>query len=145
MDASGIQEISTTDLTAGKKVVILAVPGAFTPTCSKDHVPGFIKVANDLKSKGIDTIACVSVNDPFVMGAWGKELGAGSNVMLLSDGNGTFTRAMGLELDGSEFGLGMRSQRYAMVVENGVITKLQVEPDKTGLSCSSADSMLALL
>jgi len=144
MDASGINDITTEDLTAGKKVVIFAVPGAFTPTCSKDHAPGFIKSAEELKAKGVDTIACVSVNDPFVMAAWAENLGAGNGVLFLADGNGDFTKAMDLELDGRGFGLGSRSQRYAAVIEDGVITKLAVEGGP-GLSCSAASNVLSLL
>eukprot|EP00775_Hariotina_reticulata_P005437 gene5437-5670_t len=139
-----LTDITTTDLTAGKKVVIFAVPGAFTPTCSREHAPGFIKHAEELKAKGVDTIACVSVNDAFVMAAWAKDLDAGNSVLFLADGNGTFTEAMDLELDGKGFGMGKRSQRYAMLVEDGVITKLSVEPGG-GLTCSGADHVLALL
>jgi peroxiredoxin len=144
MDASGIQDITTDELTSGKKVVIFAVPGAFTPTCSKDHAPGFISKAEELKAKGVDTIACVSVNDVFVMDAWAKNLGAGNSILFLADGNATLTTALDLTLDGSGFGLGTRSQRYAMVVEDGVVTKLEVEPGG-GLTCSSADNVLSIL
>eukprot|EP00878_Enallax_costatus_P001491 GHUV01001642.1.p1 GENE.GHUV01001642.1~~GHUV01001642.1.p1 ORF type:complete len:160 (+),score=51.79 GHUV01001642.1:171-650(+) len=144
IDASGIQEITTEDLTSGKKVIIFAVPGAFTPTCSKSHAPGFITKAGELKAKGVDTIACVAVNDPFVMDAWAKDLGAGKELLFVADGNGTWTKAMDLTFDGSDYGLGTRSQRYAMVVEDGVIKKLEVEPGE-GLTCSGADNILTLL
>lgn len=144
MDSSGIQDVTVEELTAGKKVVIFAVPGAFTPTCSRDHAPGFLKHADELKAKGVDTIACVSVNDVFVMDAWAKNLGAGQSILFLADGNGTFTKACDLEMDGSEFGLGTRSKRYAMIVEDGKVTKLEVEPGG-GLTCSGADHVLSLL
>lgn len=145
MDSSGaISDIKTDELCAGKKVVIFAVPGAFTPTCSKDHAPGFISNAEQFKTKGVDTIACVSVNDPFVMGAWAKDLQAGNACLFLADGNGDFTKAMGLELDGTGFGLGQRSQRYAAVIEDGVITKLEVEPGP-GLTCSAVEHILSLV
>jgi glutaredoxin/glutathione-dependent peroxiredoxin len=126
------------------RVVLFGVPGAFTPTCSDHHLPGFVMRADELRAKGIDTIACVSVNDPFVMGAWGKDQRVGDDVVMLADGNGELTRAMGLEMDGSAFGLGTRSQRYAALIEDGVVTKLWVEP-KPGLDVSSAESVLASL
>ncbi|KAF8061946.1 hypothetical protein HT031_004206 [Scenedesmus sp. PABB004] len=137
-------DINVDEVFKGKKVVLFAVPGAFTPTCSKTHAPGFIEHAEALKAKGVDTIACVSVNDPFVMDAWAKSLNAGSALLFLADGNGTFTEALGLELDGSGFGLGKRSRRYAMVVDDGVITKLNLE-EGGGLTCSAANDVLALL
>lgn len=144
-DSGGLADITTDELCAGKKVVIFAVPGAFTPTCSAEHAPGFIANAAQLKAKGVDTIACVSVNDPFVMGAWAADLKASPNdVLFLADGNGTFTKAMGLELDASGFGLGTRSQRYAAVIEDGVITKLEVEP-APGLTCSRAEHVLSII
>jgi len=124
----GPKAVTTEEIFApGKKVVAFALPGAFTPTCSAKHVPGFVAEAAALKAKGIDTIACISVNDAFVMGAWGKDQKAGDKVMMLGDGNAEFTTAMGLTMDGSKFGLGTRSQRYAMVVDNGVIKHLFVE------------------
>ena len=119
--------ISTTELTAGKKTVIFAVPGAFTPTCSMQHLPGFVDHADEIKAKGVDEIICVSVNDPFVMDAWGKDRNA-KGVVMAGDGNGEFAEAMGLVMDGSGFGMGQRSQRYAMIVqEDGTISKLSVE------------------
>ena len=118
--------VSTADLFGGKKVVLFAVPGAFTPTCSEEHLPGFVVNADKIKDKGVDSIVCVAVNDPFVMSAWGADRNADELVMA-GDGNGDFTKAIGLEMDGAGFGLGTRSQRYAMVVEDGVVTKLAVE------------------
>ena len=133
--------VSTESFFAGKKIALFALPGAFTPTCSAKHVPGFVDNYDTLKSKGIDAIACVSVNDAFVMGAWGKDQKAEDKVMMLGDGNGEFTQAMGLTMDGSKFGLGTRSQRYAMVVEDGVIKHLFVE--KPGaFEVSSAEYVL---
>jgi peroxiredoxin len=120
-------EISTDDLFKSKKVVVFAVPGAFTPTCSAKHLPGFLQHADELKKKGIDTIACVSVNDAFVMDNWGKNQKVDGKVMMLADGNGDFAKAMGLEMDASGFGMGLRSKRYAMVVDNGVVKQLHVE------------------
>lgn len=126
------------------KVVLFAVPGAFTPTCSDHHLPGFVLRADELRQKGVDTIACVSVNDPFVMDAWGSDRGVGDDVVMLADGNGEFTEAMGLTMDGSSFGLGTRSQRYAAVIDDGVVTALRVESGP-GLDVSSAESVLAEL
>ena len=140
----GVQTISTDELFKGKKVVVFALPGAFTPTCSAKHVPGFVQNFDALKAKGIDEIACVSVNDAFVMGAWGKDQKSGGKVRMLADGNGDFTRAMGLEMDGSRFGMGKRSQRYAMIVDNGVITELNVE-EPGAFSVSSAEHVLKQL
>jgi len=124
-------------------VVLFAVPGAFTPLCSGQHLPGYVKLAKEIKAKGVDTIACVSVNDVFVMGAWGKSQGA-DEILLLADGNAAFTKAMGLELDGTPMNLGIRSQRYAMIVDDGVIKTLQVEEGRN-FAVSNAESMLALL
>jgi peroxiredoxin len=120
------------------------VPGAFTPTCSDYHLPGFVLRAGDIKGKGVDTIACLSVNDPFVMGAWGASQDVADAVVMLADGNGDFTKAVGLEMDGSGFGLGVRSQRYAAIIEDGVVTELLVEPGP-GLEASSADAVLEKL
>jgi glutaredoxin/glutathione-dependent peroxiredoxin len=141
MSAEGPKDVSTDDFFKGKKVALFAVPGAFTPTCSAKHLPGFVEKASELKKKGIDTIACVSVNDAFVMDAWGKAQSTGDKVAMLADGNGEFTRAMGLELDGTPNGLGKRSQRYSMVVDNGVIKQLYVEQPRA-FEVSSADHML---
>ncbi len=138
----GPKAITTAELfPAGKKVVAFALPGAFTPTCSAKHVPGFVAQADRLKAKGVDTIACISVNDAFVMGAWGKDQKVGDKVIMLADGNAEFAEAMGLTMDGSKFGLGTRSQRYAMVVEGGVIKQLFIE--KPGaFEVSSAENVL---
>ena len=144
MKDGGPKPVKTDDLFAGKKVVVFALPGAFTPTCSAKHLPGFIQNAGALKGKGVDAIACVSVNDAFVMGAWGDQQGAGDKVMMLADGNGDFTRAMGLELDASRFGMGPRSQRYAMIVDNGVVKELNVE-EGGAFSVSSAEHVLKQL
>ncbi len=132
--------ITTSELFSGKKVVMFAVPGAFTPTCSEAHLPGYVVQADAIKAKGIDDIICVAVNDAFVMGAWGKA-GNADALTMVGDGNGDFTKAIGLEMDGSGFGLGTRSQRYAMVIEDGVVDTLAVE---TGgqLDVSSAESIL---
>jgi peroxiredoxin len=126
------------------KVVLFAVPGAFTPTCSEKHLPGFVVRADDLRAKGVDSIACISVNDAFVMGAWGEQQGGDSQIVFLADGNGEFTDQMGLSLDATGFGMGKRSQRYAAVIDDGVVTELLVEPGP-GLNVSSAESILAKL
>jgi peroxiredoxin len=144
MKDGGPKPVTTDQLFAGKKVALFALPGAFTPTCSAKHLPGFIQNSDALKGKGIDTIACVSVNDAFVMGAWGEQQKAGDKVMMLADGNGDFTRALGLELDATKFGMGKRSQRFSMVVDNGVVTQLNVE-QPGAFEVSSADHMMALL
>ncbi len=140
----GIQTITTDELFKGKKVVVFALPGAFTPTCSAKHLPGFVNHYKDLKAKGVDTVACLSVNDAFVMGAWGKDLKVEGKVQMLADGNGDFTRAVGLELDGSGYGLGKRSQRYAMIVDNGVVKTLNVEKPGS-FEVSSAEAILKAL
>jgi glutaredoxin/glutathione-dependent peroxiredoxin len=144
MSANGPEAVQSTDALGKGRVVLFAVPGAFTPTCSDHHLPGFVLRADDLTAKGVDTIACVAVNDPFVMGAWGQAQGTGDKVLMLSDGNGEFAAAVGLELDGSGFGLGTRSQRYAAIIDDGVVTDLMVEPG-TGVDVSSADAVLAKL
>ena len=127
MTDSGPGAITTDDLFAGKKVVLVSVPGAFTPTCSANHLPGFVDQASALKSKDVDTIACMAVNDVFVMDAWGKDRGVGDDVMMLADGNGEYAAALGLDFDGSAFGMGTRGQRFAIVVDNGVATHVAVE------------------
>ncbi len=144
MKDGGPKPVSTDQLFAGKKVALFALPGAFTPTCSAKHLPGFVKHSEALKAKGIDAIACVSVNDAFVMGACGEQQKAGDTVMMLADGNGDFTRALGLEMDATKFGMGKRSQRYSMVVDNGVVKQLNVEAPGA-FEVSSADHMIALL
>ena len=137
----GPKPVKTDDLFVGKKVVVFALPGAFTPTCSAKHLPGFIQNADAIRAKGVDAIACISVNDAFVMGAWGKDQNAGDKVMMLADGNAEFTEAMGLTMDGSKFGMGKRSQRYAMIVDGGVIKDLFVEKPGT-FEVSSAENVL---
>jgi glutaredoxin/glutathione-dependent peroxiredoxin len=137
----GPKEVTSDELFKGKTVAFFAVPGAFTPTCSQRHLPGYVGKFEALKAKGVDTIACVSVNDAFVMGAWGKDQSTGDKVMMLADGSGDFTRAVGLELDATRNGLGKRSQRYSMLVKDGVVTALHVEaPGK--FEVSDADTML---
>jgi len=145
MTDKGPQPITTAELFNGKKVVVFAVPGAFTPTCSNQHLPGFVQQADALKKKGIDTIACVSVNDAFVMGAWGKDQQVGSKVLMLADGNGDFTKALGLGLDASGFGMGQRSARYAMIVDNGVVKYLGKEQNPGAVAETGAEKILSLL
>ncbi|MGH6953525.1 MAG: peroxiredoxin [Alphaproteobacteria bacterium] len=127
MTASGPAEVSTDELFGGKKVAVFAVPGAFTPTCSAKHLPGYVEKAAALKAKGVDSIVCLSVNDAWVMDAWGKAQGVGDKVRMVADGSGDLTRALGLELDLKAAGLGQRSRRYSMLVENGVVKKLNLE------------------
>ena len=127
MTESGPGGISTDDLFSGKKVVLVSVPGAFTPTCSMNHLPGFVDHADEILAKGADTIACMAVNDIFVMDAWGKDRGVGDKVVMLADGNGEYAQALGLELDASGFGMGMRGQRFAIIVDDGVATHVAVE------------------
>ncbi len=141
LTADGMQEVDTSELFGGKTVVMFAVPGAFTPTCSARHLPGFVDHASAIKDKGVDQIVCMAVNDPFVMKAWGEQGGVGDSVMMLPDGNGEFTRALGLEMDGSGFGLGQRSKRFAIVAKNGKVEKVAV--DESGLDVSSAEKILA--
>ncbi len=141
LSPEGPKDISTDELFRGKKVAVFAVPGAFTPTCSQRHLPGYVDRASDLKAKGVDQIACVAVNDAFVMGAWGKAQNVGDKVLMLADGSGDFTRAVGLELDARRLGLGMRSQRYSMLVEDGTVKAINIE--KPGqFEVSSAEAML---
>jgi len=144
MTDEGPQPVSSIDALGRGRAVLFGVPGAFTPTCSDHHLPGFVVRADELRTKGVDTIACVSVNDPFVMGAWGMDQNVGDRVLMLADGNGDFTRALGLEFDASGFGLGVRSQRYAAILEDGVVRSLFVE-ENPGLFVSSAESVLAAL
>ena len=144
MTDKGPGAISTEDLFAGKKVVLVSVPGAFTPTCSMNHLPGFVDQAAALKSKDVDTIACMAVNDVFVMDAWGKDRGVGDNVMMLADGNGEYAEALGLELDATGFGMGKRGQRFAIVVDDGVATHVAVEAPGQ-FEVSKAESILAAL
>jgi peroxiredoxin len=140
----GPKEVSTDDIFKGKKVVLFAVPGAFTPTCSARHLPGFVQNAEAMKGKGVDTIACIAVNDAFVMGAWGKEQGTNGKVTMLADGSAMFAKALGLEMDITARGMGVRSQRYALVAEDGKVTHLGVEAPG-GFEASKAEAILATL
>lgn len=143
MGEKGPQDITTDAIFKDKKVVLFAVPGAFTPGCSNTHLPGYVVLADKIKAKGVDSIVCLSVNDAFVMGAWGKSQNA-DELLMVADGNADFTRAIGLDADSSAFGMGTRSKRYAMVVENGIVTHLTVEPPRT-IESSSAEQILAVL
>ena len=144
MTADGQQKLSTDVIFAGRKVVLFAVPGAFTPTCSMNHLPGFLAAIDAIKAKGVDTIACTSVNDVHVMNAWGKASGADGKIMMLADGNADFARAVGLAVDLKAAGMGERSRRYSMLVENGVVKTLNVE-EKSGVNVSGADTILEQL
>jgi len=143
-NADGIQKITTDDLFKNKTVVLFALPGAFTPTCSAKHLPGFVNHAKDIKAKGVDTIACLSVNDAFVMDAWGKDQKVGDSVMMLADGNAEFSKAVGLTMDGTGYGMGLRASRYAMVVKNGVVKTLNVEAPGA-FEVSSAEAIMKAL
>ncbi|MEM7540177.1 MAG: peroxiredoxin [Pseudomonadota bacterium] len=143
MTADGPGPMTTDELFSGKKVVLFSVPGAFTPACSAKHLPGFIEKAADIKGKGVDTIGCIAVNDVFVMDAWGKAQGAGESVMMLADGNGDYTKALGLELDASGFGMGTRGLRFALVIEDGVAAQVHLESAPTDVDASSAENILA--
>ena len=144
MGESGPGAMSTDELFAGKKVVLVSVPGAFTPTCSMNHLPGFVENAAALRDKGVDTIACMAVNDVFVMDAWGKDRSVGDDVVMLADGNGEYARALGLEMDGTGFGMGMRGQRFAIIVDDGVATHVAVEAPGA-FEVSKAEAILAAL
>lgn len=144
MTADGPRDITTDELFKGKTVVLFGVPGAFTPTCSARHLPGFVDHFDALAKKGVDTIACVSVNDAFVMNAWGKSANADGKVVMLADGNADFAKALGLEADFSNYGMGLRNQRYALVAKDGVITHLNIEAGGA-FEVSSAEAVLALL
>jgi peroxiredoxin len=128
MTKEGPKDISTDELFKGKRVVLFSVPGAFTPTCDAKHLPGFVELADQLRAKGVDTIACMAVNDVFVMNAWGKAQSVGDKIMMLADGNGDYARALGLELDAKGYGMGMRGQRFAIVAKDGVATHVDIEP-----------------
>lgn len=145
MKADGPGALTTDELFKGKKVVMFSLPGAFTPTCSKQHLPGFVQQADAIKKKGVQTVACLSVNDVFVMDAWGKASGADGKVVMLADGNAEYTKALGLELDATGFGMGIRGQRFAMVVEDGKVTVLEVEPAASGCTVSSASGIMSKL
>ncbi len=142
--ADGMNPVSSDEFFKGRRVAIFSVPGAFTPTCSAKHLPGFVDNADALKAKGIDEIACTAVNDAFVMGAWGKSAGVDGQVTMLSDGNGDFAKAVGLTMDGTGFGMGMRGQRFSMVVNDGVVEQLNVEAGGE-FRVSAADYMLEQL
>ena len=143
MGDKGPRDVSVGELFKGKRVVLFAVPGAFTPTCSMKHLPGFVEKAADIKGKGVDEIACLAVNDAFVMSAWGDNQKAHGKVRMLADGNGDFTKALGLELDASGFGMGQRSKRYALIAKDGKVEHLLIDP--AGLEHSSAESVLSKL
>ena len=144
MTGEGPGAMSTDELFSGKKVVLVSVPGAFTPTCSMNHLPGFVDHADAIRGKGVDTVACMAVNDVFVMDAWGKDRGVGDNVVMLADGNGEYTRALGLEMDATGFGMGHRGQRFAIVVEDGVASHVAVEAPGA-FEVSKAESILDAL
>ncbi len=142
--ADGPSPLTSDDVFKGKTVAVFALPGAFTPTCSARHLPGFRDKAAEFKAKGVDTIACLSVNDAFVMSAWGKDQNVGDSVLMLADGNGDFTKAIGLDMDGTKYGMGLRSQRYSMLVKDGVVQELNVE-EGGEFKVSSAEYMLERL
>ena len=140
--AEGPQAINTGDIFAGKKVVLFALPGAFTPGCSAAHLPGYVVSVDKIKARGVDTVACLSVNDAFVMGAWSQAQNA-EHILMLADGNAEFTKAVGLELDASGFGMGTRSQRYAMIIDDGKLTALEI--DAGSIEKSTAENILSML
>jgi len=142
MTANGPSEMTTNEVFSGKKVVLFAVPGAYTPTCHMKHLPGFLQHADDFEAKGIDTVACTAVNDPFVLDNWAKSTGADGKIMFLSDGNADFARAIGADFDASVKGLGTRSKRYAMLVDDGVVKAVHVEDMPTEVTSSSAETLL---
>ena len=144
MTEAGPAPVTTKELFAGKKVVLFAVPGAFTPTCSKQHLPGYLAQHDAIKAKGVDTIACMAVNDVFVMDEWARANGVGDRIVMLADGNGTYTKALGLEFDLSGFGMGIRSRRFSMVVDDGVVKELNVESG-AGVSVSGAEATVCQL
>jgi len=127
MTKEGPKDLTTEELFKGKRVVLFSVPGAFTPTCDAKHLPGFVQLADQILAKGVDTIACMAVNDVFVMNAWGKASSVGDRILMLADGNGDYARALGLEMDGTKFGMGMRGKRFAVIVKDGVATAVNVE------------------
>ena len=137
-------EMSTSELFDGKTVVLISMPGAFTPTCSMSHLPGFVELADEIFATGVDTIACMAVNDVFVMNAWGKDQGVGDKVLMLADGNGDYVRALGLDVDSSKFGMGLRGRRFAIVVDNGKATHVAVE-EPGQFEVSKAEAVIAIL
>jgi peroxiredoxin len=139
MTEGGAKPLTTLEVFAGKKVVLFSVPGAFTPTCSKHHLPGYVRQADEIKAKGVDSIVCLAVNDPFVMDAWSKAQNADGKILMLADGNAEFTKKIGLELDASKHGMGLRSQRFSLIADDGVITTLNIEePGKFEVSSCEA-------
>lgn len=145
LGANGMEDVDTAKYVAGRKVVIFATPGAFTPTCAQKHLPSYVDNAEKIKAAGIDEIICVSVNDPFVMKHWGEVAKADGKVTMMPDGNAAFTKALGLEMDGSGFGLGIRSKRYSMIVDNGVVTELEVEAAPGEMNVSGGEACLIRL
>jgi glutaredoxin/glutathione-dependent peroxiredoxin len=144
MGEKGPQELTTAELFDGKRVVLFSVPGAFTPTCSAKHLPGYVELADKLRAKGVDTIACMAVNDVFVMNAWGEASNVAGKVLMLADGNGDYARALGLEMDGRGFGMGMRGQRFAIVVDKGVAKQVDIEAPGQ-FKVSAAEAVLATI
>lgn len=144
MGDNGPEAVAASELFAGKKVVLFSVPGAFTPTCSAKHLPGFVDSIDALKAKGVDTVACMAVNDAFVMSAWGKSAGADGKVLMLADGNGEYSKQLGLEFDATKFGMGVRGQRFSIIVDDGVVKALNVEP-AGAFGVSSAETALSQL
>jgi peroxiredoxin len=144
MTKEGPKDLTSEELFKGKTVLLFSVPGAFTPTCDAKHLPGFVQLAEPIRAKGVDTIACMAVNDVFVMNAWGKAAGVGDKILMLADGNGDYARALGLELDGRKFGMGTRGQRFAILVRDGVAARVDVE-EPGQFKVSSAEAMLAHL
>jgi peroxiredoxin len=145
LGSEGIEKLTTAEIFGGKKVVLFAVPGAFTPTCHLKHLPGFVDNVDAFKKKGVSTVACVAVNDPFVLDAWSKASGGKGKVLFLSDGNGEFTKKIGLDFDGSGIGLGTRSKRYAMLVDDGVVEVLNIEDSPGVAEASTAEKLLAAI
>ena len=144
MTKDGPKDVSTDEIFNGKKVVLFSVPGAFTPTCDAKHLPGFVQLADQIKAKGVDTIACIAVNDVFVMNAWGKHSGVGDKILMIADGNGTYAKALGLELDASGYGMGTRGQRFAIVAKDGVAEQVDIEAPGQ-FKVSSAEHILGKL
>ena len=144
MTKEGAKDVTTEELFKGKRVVLFSVPGAFTPTCDAKHLPGFVQLADQILAKGVDTIACMAVNDVFVMNAWGKASSVGDKVLMLADGNGDYARALGLEMDGSKFGMGMRGKRFALIVKDGVATTVDIE-EPGQFKVSAAEHVLGQL
>ncbi|HSR57774.1 MAG TPA: peroxiredoxin [Candidatus Binataceae bacterium] len=144
MTKEGPKDVSTEELFKGKKVVLFSVPGAFTPTCDAKHLPGFVQLAEQLKAKGVDTLACMAVNDVFVMNAWGKASNVGDKILMLADGNGDYAKALGLELDGTKFGMGTRGQRFSVLVQDGVAKQVNIEAPGQ-FKVSSAEHVLGQL